>query len=318
MVEIGYALSSEEHGPRDLVHHARRAEEVGFRYAMISDHFHPWIDRQGHSPFVWSTLGGIAQATTRLRVGTGVTCPIIRSHPAMVAHAAASVACMMPGRFMLGVGTGEALNEHITGKRWPPYAKRAAMLEEAISIIRELWQGGTRSCDGAYFTVENARVYDLPDPLPPINVAAAGPRGAAMAGRLGDGLVNYSADPSVVETFENGGGRGKPKFVQLNVCWAADEAEARRTAHAICPTVGLPGELGQYLHTPAQYEQAIALVTEEKIAETVVCGPNPDRHIAQIQKYVDAGYDHIHVDQIGPDQEGFFRFYEREVLPTFV
>jgi coenzyme F420-dependent glucose-6-phosphate dehydrogenase len=317
MVEIGYALSSEEHGPNDLVQYARRAEEVGFTYAFISDHYHPWIDKQGHSPFVWSTLGGIAHATTRLRVGTGVTCPIMRTHPAIVAHAAATAACMMPGRFMLGVGTGEALNEHIAGERWPAYDERAEMLEEAVSIIRGLWQGAMYSHDGLHYTVENARIYDLPNPLPPINVAAAGPQGAELAARIGDGLVNYGPDPNVAKKFEAAGGGGKPKYVQLNVCWAADEAEARRTAHAICPTVGLPGELGQLLPTPAHYEQAIALVTEEKITEAIVCGPDPERHIAQIRKFIDAGYDHIHIDQVGPDQEGFFRFYEKEILPKF-
>jgi G6PDH family F420-dependent oxidoreductase len=191
------------------------------------------------------------------------------------------------------------------------------MLEEAVGIIRQLWRGEMCSHDGLHFTVDNARIYDLPNPLPPINVAAAGAQGAEMAARIGDGLVNYSPDAKISEAFDASGGRGKPKFVQLNVCWAEDEAEARRTAHAVCPTVGLPGELGQQLPMPAHYEQAITLVTEEKIADAIVCGPDPERHMAQIQKYIDAGYDHIHVDQVGPDQEGFFRFYEKEILPKF-
>jgi len=205
-VSVGYSLSCEEHRPDDLVRFARRAEEAGFAYASISDHYHPWIGRQGNSPFVWSVLGGIARETQRLRVGTGVTCPTTRYHPAIVAQAAATVAAMMPGRFFLGVGTGEYLNEHIFGDRWPPHEVRAQMLEKAISIIRSLWQGKDVSHHGRYYTVENARLYTLPDEPPPIVVAAAGPRSAEMAGRLGDGLINYSPDPDVVKRFNGAGG----------------------------------------------------------------------------------------------------------------
>jgi coenzyme F420-dependent glucose-6-phosphate dehydrogenase len=206
MVEIGYSLSCEEHAPKDLVHYAQRAEEAGFSYAMISDHYHPWIEQQGQSPFVWSVLGAIAHATKLLRVGTGVTCPTIRYHPAIIAQAAATVAAMMPGRFSLGLGTGENLNEHIVGQRWPPHALRLAMLEEAIGIIRMLWQGGMQSFHGTHFTVENAQLYTLPSQLPPIIVAAAGPHAAELAGRLGDGLINYAADGKTVQDFAGAGG----------------------------------------------------------------------------------------------------------------
>ena len=156
MVAIGYAMSSEEHQPNDLVQHARQAEEAGFTFALISDHYHPWIDRQGHSPFVWCVIGGIAQATERLRLGTGVTCPIMRIHPAIIAQAAATATAMMPGRFFLGVGTGENLNEHILGQRWPPHDVRLAMLDEAVAVMRQLWQGGQQTHRGQYYTVENA------------------------------------------------------------------------------------------------------------------------------------------------------------------
>ncbi len=317
MVEIGYAISSEEHAPRDILHHARRAEEVGFPFALISDHFHPWVDRQGHSPFVWSVLGGIAHATERLRIGTGVTCPMIRIHPAIIAHAAATVAAMMPGRFFLGVGTGENLNEHILGDRWPPHDVRSEMLEEAVAVIRLLWQGGEQTHRGRHYTVENARLYTLPEEPTPIMVAGSGPRAARLAGRIGDGLINTAPDAEVRETFERSGGAGKPRYAQMTVCWAADEAQARRTAFEIWPNGGLKGELSQELPTPAHFEQAAKLVTEEMVAEEVVCGPDPERHIAKIQAYVDAGYDHIYVHQVGPDQAGFFQFYEREILPRF-
>jgi coenzyme F420-dependent glucose-6-phosphate dehydrogenase len=189
MTEIGYALSSEEHVPQKLVQDAHQAEEAGFTFALISDHFHPWIDKQGQSPFVWSVLGGIAQATTTMRFGTGVTCPLIRIHPVIIAQAAATIASMMPGRFFLGVGTGENLNEHITGEKWPIYDTRAEMLEEAVEVIRLLWQGGSQSWDGMYYTVENAQIYSLPDELPPIMIAASGEKAAELASRIGDVLI---------------------------------------------------------------------------------------------------------------------------------
>jgi G6PDH family F420-dependent oxidoreductase len=317
-VKLGYVLSSEEHPPQDLVRNARRAEELGFDYVSISDHFHPWIDAQGQSPFVWSVVGAVAQATKRLNLITGVTCPTMRIHPAIIAQAAATSAALMPGRFSLGVGTGEALNEHITGDKWPPYETRAEMLEEALEIIRELWQGETVSHEGMYFTVENARIYTLPDEAPPIVVAASGPQAAELAGRIGDGLICSSLDEEVVRGFEKAGGadaKGRPRYLQVSVCWAEDEAAARRTAHEVWPIAGLRGELSQILPTPTHFEQAVQMVSEDDVAESVVCGPDPERHVKAIRDGIDAGYDHIHIGQIGPDQEGFFRFYEREVLP---
>src|SRR5947207_10795004 len=201
MVELGYALSSEEHAPNDLVRNARLAEEAGFSFALISDHIHPWVDRQGNSSFVWSVVGGIARETERLRLGTGVTCPTTRIHPAIVAHAAATCAAMMPGRFFLGVGSGENLNEHVLGDRWPFPDERLEMLEEAIEVIRLLWEGGYKTHRGKHYRVEKARLYTLPDEPPPIAVAAAAPRAAALAGRGGDALVSVAPNDTVVEQF---------------------------------------------------------------------------------------------------------------------
>ncbi len=317
MPEIGYALSSEEHLPNDMVRFARLAEEAGFTFALVSDHFHPWIDRQGQSPFVWSVIGGIAQATERLQLGTGVTCPTFRIHPAIIAHAAATSAAMMPGRFFLGVGTGENLNEHILGQHWPATARRREMLEEAIEVMRKLWQGGYKSHYGRFYTVENARIYTRPEEPIPIMVAASGPEAAETAGRMGDGFIGTSPESETIQAFEAAGGAGKPKYGQATVCWAEDAAEAVRTAHEIWPLAAVQGQLSQELPLPLHFEQAAASVTREQVAQSVVCGPDPQRHIEQIQQYVDAGYDHVYVHQIGPDQEGFFRFYEREVMPHF-
>jgi coenzyme F420-dependent glucose-6-phosphate dehydrogenase len=315
MTEIGYTLSSEEQGPRELVKLASRAEEAGFSFAMISDHFHPWIDRQGHSPFVWGVLGGISERTERIRVGTGVTCPMIRIHPAIVAHAAATAASMLPGRFMLGLGTGENLNEHVLGGRWPPADERLEMLEEAVRVIRLLWEGGSQTHRGVHYRVENARIYDLPDELPPILIAAKGERAGTLAGQAGDGLVGVAPDRDLIRTFERAGGQGKPTYGQLHVCWAEDEAEARKIATEWWPNTSLPGELGVELPLPRHFEQAAEVVEEDDVAESVVCGPDPEAHLDAIRAFVDAGYDHVYLHQVGPDQEGFFRFYQREVLP---
>ena len=317
MVEVGYAISSEEHWPNDIVRHARLAEDAGFGFALISDHYHPWVDRQGHSPFVWAVIGGISQATQRLRLGTGVTCPTIRIHPAIIAQAAATAGAMMPGRFFLGVGSGENLNEHILGDAWPESDVRQEMLEEAIAVIRLLWEGGTKSHRGRHYTVQNARIYTLPEQPVPIMVAAAGSKAAELAGRVGDGFVGTSPEAETIQAFEQAGGQGKPRYGQMTVCWAEDEASARKTALEFWPTGAIPGELGQELPMPAHFEQAAQLVTEEMIAESVVCGPDPQRHIDEIQSYIDAGYDHVYVHQVGPDQEGFIDFYQRHVLPRF-
>ena len=314
-MEIGYAFSSEEHHPNDLVKHAQLAERHGFTFGLISDHFHPWVDAQGHSPFVWSVIGGISQTTSSFRLGTGVTCPTVRIHPAIIAQAAATCASMMPGRFFLGVGSGENLNEHILGDRWPEYDVRAEMLEESIEVIRQLWQGGVQSFHGLYYTVENARIYTLPEEPMPIMVAAAGPKAAELAGRLGDGLVVTTADKEMVQTFDQNCASGRPHYGQLTVCWAPDEASARKTAHELWAFSSLPGELSQELPSPQHFEQASQLVTEDKVAESIVCGPDPEQHIAKIREYVDAGIEHVYVHQVGPDQEGMMQFYAREVMP---
>jgi len=315
MIELGYTLSSEEFSPLELVKHAQMAEEAGFTFVMISDHYHPWVDRQGHSPFVWSTIGGVAATTQRIRVGTGVTCPTVRIHPAIIAQAAATVAAMLPGRFFSGVGTGENLNEHITGERWPSANVRREMLEEAVWIMRKLWTGENVDHEGAYYQVVDARIYTLPDVLPDIFVAASGEMAAQLAGEIGDGFIGTVPQKEVIQAFENSGGQGKPKYGQVTVCWAEDEASARKTAHEIWPNAAITGELSAELPLPRHFEQAAKMVTEDDTAKTVVCGPDPAKHIEQIRAYAEAGYDHIYLHQIGPDQQGFVQFYQREVMP---
>jgi G6PDH family F420-dependent oxidoreductase len=310
-VKVGVFMSCEEFGPQDLVEQARRAEAAGFHALWISDHYHPWNDEQGHSPFVWSVIGAVAEATD-LPVTTGVTCPTVRIHPAIIAQAAATSGVLLNGRFGLGVGSGEALNEHILGDRWPEAEVRLEMLEEAVEVIRILWQGGQRSHHGRHYTVENARVYDLPDELPPILVSGFGPKAIKLAARIGDGFVTTKPAKDDIALYRSEGGKG-PVHAGAKVCFMADEEEARATAHRLWPNEGLPGELAQILPTPAHFEQACELVTPDMITSPV--GPDLDRHVAALQEYADAGVDELFVQQIGPEQDAFFTTWAKEVLP---
>jgi G6PDH family F420-dependent oxidoreductase len=312
---LGYWLSTEEHRPRALVDLAAKAEQRGFSTAVISDHFHPWVLAQGQAPFVWGVLGAIAHATTTIEVGTGVTAPIQRLHPAIVAQAAATAAALMPGRFFLGLGTGERLNEHITGEHWPTTATRRAMLEEAVDVIRRLFEGGNVNHHGEHFEVEHAQLFSLPDEAPPIYLAASGKRSAALAGRVADGLIAVEPSPDVVDAFEANGGAGKHRFGQIHVCVDADEARARRTAHRSWPNGALKGAVLTDLARPADFEEVAALVTEDQVADEVICGNDVERHLEAITAFAAAGFDRVYVHQVGPDQDAFFDFYRHEVLP---
>jgi G6PDH family F420-dependent oxidoreductase len=312
-MRIGYFLSSEEFGPRELVDLAKRAEQAGFGALWISDHFHPWNDEQGHSPFVWSVIGAVAQATP-LPVTTAVTCPTVRIHPAIIAQAAATSSLLLDGRFALGVGSGEALNEHILGDAWPNIETRLEMLDEAVEVIRTLWEGGMRDHRGIHYEVQNARIYDLPDPPPPILMSGFGPKATRLAARIADGFVTTKPDREMIGLYRSEGGTG-PVHAGAKVCFASDEAEARRTVHRLWPNEELPGELAQVLPTPAHFEQASQLVTPDMISIPV--GPDLDRHAAALQEYADAGVDELYVQQIGPEQERFFADWAAEVLPRF-
>ncbi|MCU1458644.1 MAG: luciferase [Actinomycetia bacterium] len=316
-MDLGYQLSSEEMAPTEMVRRALEAEVAGFERLTISDHFHPWVDRQGQSPFVWSVVGAIAAVTDRMKVGTAVTCPTMRMHPAIIAQAAATSAAMLPGRFFLGVGSGEALNEHILGDRWPQTDVRLEMLEEAVEVIRLLLQGGDRSHHGKHYTVENARLYTLPEQPVPIMVSAFGPKAARLAGRIGDGYVGTAPEAELLETFDRAGGAGKPKIGGMKCCWGTDKEAAEKLAFELWPTTGLSGELSQVLPTPAHFEQACTTLRQEDVTGTIPCGPDVGPYLDSLRQYRDAGYTELYIQQIGPDQEGFFRFYERELQPAF-
>ena len=313
--KLGLTLSSEEHTPRRLVELAAEAEQHGFDFVSISDHFHPWIDAQGHSPFVWAVLGGIAERTTDLQVAVGVTCPTTRIHPVILAQATATVANLMPGRFTWGVGTGEALNEHITGVRWPPAPVRLAQLEEAIELIRRMWTGDVIDHDGQYYCVEDARIYDPPDRPVPIIVSAFGPQAAELAARHGDGLWTSGSASEALDHWRAAGGEG-PVYSQLTFCWAADRDTAVDQAHRIWPNSVVPGQLSQDLPTPKHFEQATSIVTPQMIAESMPCGPDVDALVKGAQELIDSGVDHLYFHQVGDDQAGFLDVWDREIRPA--
>jgi coenzyme F420-dependent glucose-6-phosphate dehydrogenase len=315
MTSFGYTLSSEEHDPRRLVALAQRAEELGFEFVSISDHYHPWVRAQGHSPFVWSVLGGVAATTEQLRVGVGVTCPIMRIHPAIVAQATATTALLFGDRFFFGVGTGEALNEHILGQHWPPPEVRRSMLEEAMAVIRALWTGETVDHQGEFYELENARLFDPPAEPPPVIVSGFGEAAVRLAARIGDGYWGNAPAAEVIELYETSGGSG-PRYAQLDLCWAEDVATARRTVHEIWPNGGIPGQLSQDLPTWTHFEEAAKLVREEDAIRHVPCGPDPEPLLESVRQYLSAGYDHLYFHQIGPDQDGFFRFWTDHLQPA--
>ncbi|MEV4183637.1 TIGR03557 family F420-dependent LLM class oxidoreductase [Streptosporangium canum] len=314
MATFGYFLSSEEHGPKELVRQARLAERAGFEALWISDHFHPWLDVQGDSPFVWSVIGALAEATS-LPITTAVTCPLVRVHPAIIAQAAATSAALTGGRFRLGVGTGEALNEHIIDSRWPPASERLEMLEEAVELMRELWSGRLVTHRGTHYDLDTARLYTLPDEPPPVYMSAFGDKAVRLAGRIADGYICTGPSAELVRKFRESGGEGKPAQGGLKVCYAADEAAARKTVHRLWPTQGIKGEASQLLPLPRHFEELAEAVTEEEATASTPCGPDPEVHAQAIMKYLDAGFTEVYISQIGEEQDAFFDFYAKEVLP---
>jgi coenzyme F420-dependent glucose-6-phosphate dehydrogenase len=315
MTDYGYTLASEEHGPVELVRRAALAEQAGFDYLSVSDHYHPWIRDQGHSPFVWSLLGAVAQATERVQVGIGVTCPTMRIHPAIVAQAAATTSLLFEGRFFFGLGSGEALNEHVLGDKWPVPEVRRAMLVEAVDLMNELWTGETVDHHGEYYTVENTRLFDPPATPIPLLLSAFGAESAEHLAAVADGYWGTSPDAELVQKFVDAGGSG-PRYAELIVCWGADEAAARRTVHERWPNAGLPGQLAQDLPTWTHFEQATSVLSVDQTTEHIPCGPELDRFLEQVDTYLAAGFDHLHFHQVGDDQEGFIEFWRRELQPA--
>jgi G6PDH family F420-dependent oxidoreductase len=313
-MKIGYFLSCEEFSPGELVDQARAAEQAGFEALWISDHFHPWNDEQGQSAFVWSVIGALSQACT-LPVTTAVTCPTVRIHPAIIAQAAATSACLLDGRFVLGVGTGEALNEHVLGDRWPSVDVRLEMLEEAVALIRRLWQGGFVTTRGTHYALDTARIYTLPAEPPPIYMSGFGPKAVDVAARIADGFISTQPDDELITQFRKGAG-DKPAQAGTKVAWAPTAEEGWGHAHRLWANAGIPGELAQVLPSPRHFEQASTLVTEDATRSSVPAGPDPETHLAALRQYEGAGYDEVYVANMGPHSLAMIEGYGREVLPA--
>lgn len=315
MTKFGYKLMTEEHGPRALVANALAAEKAGFDFVSISDHFHPWLEAQGHSPFAWSVLGAIAHATDTIGITTGLTCPIIRYHPAIVAQAAATIAVMSGNRFSLAVGAGERLNEHVTGALWPSTPERHEMLREAIAIFRTLWNGGVHSFQGDWFDVDHARIYDLPDQPITVTVGVSGAHSVALAADAADGIMATGPDPDFVKGFRERAGKAGPAYGEVVLGWAASEEEGLKTAHERFSFGMFDWSVNSELRDVAGFEAATKYVRPEDVAGKIPCGPDPEVHLKAIREWTDAGYDHVVLLAPGDDQAGFIEFCERELFP---
>ncbi|WP_445397869.1 TIGR03557 family F420-dependent LLM class oxidoreductase [Streptomyces sp. LE64] len=311
-MKIGYKLMSEQFGPAELVRQAVRAEEAGFDFVEISDHYHPWLEEQGHSPFAWTVLGAIAERTTRIGLATGVTCPSVRYHPAIIAQAAATVALLSDSRFTLGLGSGERLNEHVTGGFPDTVHDRHELLTEAVIIIRALWQGGYHSHQGKHLCLRDARVFDLPDTPPPIVIAAGGPRAARLAAEHGDGLFATDDDRELVHTYRTAGGTG-PAYAEVPLAHAADPGTAARAAHRTFRWSVHGWKVLAELPGPAHFDAASATVREDDMYEAFACGPDPAVHLERAQRYTDAGFERLVLLNAGPDPDAFLDFYRDEL-----
>lgn len=314
MAKFGYKLMTEEHGPLDLVENAVRAEAAGFDFVSISDHFHPWLESQGHAPFAWSVLGAIAHATTKIDIATGLTCPIIRYHPAIIAQAAATVAVMSGGRFTLAVGAGERLNEHVTGARWPSIPERHEMLSEAIEIFRTLWQGGVHSWAGKHFVVDHAQVYDLPKTPVPVVVGVSGPASVKLAAESADGIMTTEPNAELVTGYRKAGGKG-PRYAEAVLAYAKTTEAGLKVVHDRFRFSAFDWSVNSELPSVQGFEAASKYTRPEDFADSVAAGPDVATHVAHVRKYLDAGYDHIVLTAPGPDQAEFIEFFETKLRP---
>lgn len=313
MTKFGYFLSAEELSPAELVRAGQQAVDAGFDRLWISDHYHPWTQEQGESAFVWSVLGALA-ATTDARLTTAVTCPTDRIHPAVIAQAAATTASLAPGRFSLGLGSGERLNEHILGGLWPPATIRLERLAEAVDVIRQLWSGETITHRGTHYTVDAARIFSLPAEPPPILISGFGPEATSLGADIGDGYINVQPDRELVAAYRSAGGTG-PAQGGVKICWAESADDAAKTAYRLWGFQGIGGQSAQELPSWTEFESLAEASSPEQVAEQVPCGPDPEHAATEIRKFIEAGFDEVYISQMGPDQAGGIAFIADEVLP---
>jgi G6PDH family F420-dependent oxidoreductase len=312
-MQVGYKIATEAFTPTQVVEQTIAAEEAGFDFVELSDHFHPWLEEQGHSGFTWSMLGAMAARTERIGLATGVTCPMIRYHPAVIAQAAATVQLLSGNRFTLGIGSGERLNEHVVGGGWPAVRIRHHMLREALEIINLLWQGGYQSYEGKYLTLEDARIWDLPDQLPVIAVASGGPSASRLAAEYGGGLFATEPKSELIEEYVQHGGAG-PRYAEVPMSWAESEDAAVQAALQTSRWALTGWPVMSELPNPVNFDAASGSVDEADIRGQFSVGPDLDVHLQQVQPYVDAGFDHLVLQNTGPDPDGFLAVCKGELI----
>ncbi|NUP51957.1 MAG: LLM class F420-dependent oxidoreductase [Catenulispora sp.] len=317
MIKIGYTMMTEQAGPRQLVEDVVRAEEAGFDFSVASDHYFPWLDEQGHAPYVWSVLGAAAQATTSIPLMTYVTCPTFRYHPVVVAQKAATVQLLSEGRFRLGLGSGENLNEHVVGRGWPAADVRQDMLVEAVEIIRRLFEGGYVTYHGEHFHAESAKLWDRPDTPPPIGLAVSGRRSCELAGRLADVMIAVEPKGDLVSMFEAGGGRGKPKVGQIPVSYDTDRDRAVARAHEQFRWFGGGWKVNAELPGTAGFAAASTFVRPEDVAESIPCGDDVEDFVEAVRPFAEAGFTEVALVQVGGEAQGpFLDWAEKALIPA--
>jgi G6PDH family F420-dependent oxidoreductase len=312
MLQLGYKLMTETTDPRELVRNARLAEEAGFDFVSMSDHYHPWLESHEHSAFAWSVLGAVAAGTEKIGISTGLTCPIIRYHPAIVAQAAATIGVMSEGRFTLAIGAGERLNEHVVGQAWPAVHERHAMLAEAATVIRLLWNGDTCSYKGTYFHLDSARVYDLPEKPIPLVVGVSGQQSARVAAEAGAGIMAVEPKRELVRQWQKAGGEG-PRYGELALGYAASDDEGLDLVHKYSRFGVLAWSVLSELPNVSAFEDATQFVKPEDLREEVPHGPAVETYVEAVRKFADAGFDHVVLLSVGPDQESFIGFFKNEL-----
>lgn len=315
MTQFGYSMLTEQRSPKDVVSDAIYAEQAGFDFGLMSDHYHPWLEAQGHSPYAWSVLGAVAHATEQLELMTFVTAPIIRYHPAVVAQKAATVGLLSDGRFTLGLGAGEQLNEHVVGAGFPAVDIRHEMLAEAVEVIRKLFAGGYVTHRGKYYDVESAKLFDLPETPPKIGIAVSGKESCQLAGRVADLMIGTEPNPDVIKMFSDAGGQGKPVVGQVPVCWGNDENACRKLAHEQFSWSMGGWKIQAELPNTVNFEAFAQMVREEDIAENIACGPHTGKIVQSVKPFIDAGYTHVSLVQIGPEQKEFAEYFRSELGP---
>jgi G6PDH family F420-dependent oxidoreductase len=314
----GYTLMTEQSGPREIVRYAAAAEQAGFDFEVMSDHYSPWLGSQGHAGYAWSMLGAVTQVTDRVELMTFVTCPTMRYHPAVVAQKAATVQLLSEGRFMLGLGSGENLNEHVVGRGWPSVNVRHEMFDEALDVITALFDGGYVDYAGSHFRVDSAKLWDLPETRVPLGVAVSGKQSVEKFATRADHLIAVEPDADLVSGWDRaGGGSQSRKIGQLPVCWDTDRERAVERAHDQFRWFGGGWKVNAELPGPSGFAGATQFVKPEDVADAIPCGPDVGSIVEAVGEFTSAGFTDVAVIQIGDEnQEEFLTFAESELLPA--